>query len=281
MPVSSLIAGSRMLTAEVLALTTSVERQVAASTPPVPLDGSHGDVAQSVPNGRSGALRVLHPFGRVARAAGRASAERRGDAGWGTPRRRRLGHGSARSPRGGSRRERPEPPQVPEQPPEAVLDFLRQLGVAMAAAGDSADRVTLILDDVAKAYAARGVQLLRAPDRRVRPDRGGRRQPRRLRAGRATAAPARPDRRALPADRRHPARQAVGVSEASDRLDDVLVGPAAVPGVGPGGRLRRAHRRPGPAAEPDRWPRCRRTSGSAWWSASSRWWAERDHVRVA
>ena len=33
-PVSSLIAGSRMLTAEVLALTTSVERQVAARTPP-------------------------------------------------------------------------------------------------------------------------------------------------------------------------------------------------------------------------------------------------------
>ena len=39
MPVSSLIAGSRMLTAEVFALTTSVEMQVAASTPPVRLDG--------------------------------------------------------------------------------------------------------------------------------------------------------------------------------------------------------------------------------------------------
>ena len=35
MPVSWLIAGSRMLTADVFALTTSVERQVAASTPPV------------------------------------------------------------------------------------------------------------------------------------------------------------------------------------------------------------------------------------------------------
>src|SRR3954465_15982823 len=32
-PASSLMAGSRMLTAEVFALTTSVERQVAASTP--------------------------------------------------------------------------------------------------------------------------------------------------------------------------------------------------------------------------------------------------------
>jgi hypothetical protein len=34
-PVSSLIAGSRMLTADVLALTTKVEMQVAANTPPV------------------------------------------------------------------------------------------------------------------------------------------------------------------------------------------------------------------------------------------------------
>ena len=33
-PVSALMAGSRMLTAEVLALTTSVDRQVAARTPP-------------------------------------------------------------------------------------------------------------------------------------------------------------------------------------------------------------------------------------------------------
>ena len=33
-PVSAEIAGSRMLTAEVLAFTTSVEMQVAASTPP-------------------------------------------------------------------------------------------------------------------------------------------------------------------------------------------------------------------------------------------------------
>ena len=44
-----------------------------------------------------------------------------------------------------------------EEPPEAVLDFLRRLGVAMCRAGDSADRVTIILDDVAQAYAAHGV----------------------------------------------------------------------------------------------------------------------------
>ena len=37
-PVSSLIAGSRMLTAEVFAFTTSVARQVAARTPVVPVD---------------------------------------------------------------------------------------------------------------------------------------------------------------------------------------------------------------------------------------------------
>src|SRR4051812_7704553 len=36
MPVSSLIAGSRMLTADVFALTTSVDRQVTASTPRAP-----------------------------------------------------------------------------------------------------------------------------------------------------------------------------------------------------------------------------------------------------
>jgi hypothetical protein len=34
MPVSELIAGSRMLTAEVLALTMNVDRQVTARTPP-------------------------------------------------------------------------------------------------------------------------------------------------------------------------------------------------------------------------------------------------------
>jgi hypothetical protein len=34
-PVSSLIAGSRMLTADVLAFTTRVDRQVAAKTPPL------------------------------------------------------------------------------------------------------------------------------------------------------------------------------------------------------------------------------------------------------
>ena len=45
MPVSSLMAGSRMLTAEVLAFTTNVERQVAASTPPVRV----ADVAVTTP----------------------------------------------------------------------------------------------------------------------------------------------------------------------------------------------------------------------------------------
>jgi uncharacterized membrane protein YjjP (DUF1212 family) len=50
-----------------------------------------------------------------------------------------------------------------EEPPEAVLDFLRQVGVAMCRAGDSADRVTVILDDVARAYAARGVSFFVLP----------------------------------------------------------------------------------------------------------------------
>jgi hypothetical protein len=39
-PVSSLIAGSKMLTAEVFAFTTSVAMQVAASTPVAPLDAT-------------------------------------------------------------------------------------------------------------------------------------------------------------------------------------------------------------------------------------------------
>jgi uncharacterized membrane protein YjjP (DUF1212 family) len=55
----------------------------------------------------------------------------------------------------------PEP--VEEQPPEEVLDFLRLLGVAMCRAGDSADRVTLILEDVAQAYAAKGVSFFVLP----------------------------------------------------------------------------------------------------------------------
>ena len=40
MPVSSLMAGSRMLTAEVFAFTTSVEMQAAARTPPARAVGS-------------------------------------------------------------------------------------------------------------------------------------------------------------------------------------------------------------------------------------------------
>jgi len=57
----------------------------------------------------------------------------------------------------------PERPQVPEQPPEAVLDLLRHLGVAMVRAGDPVDRVTLILEDVARAYAAREVRFFVLP----------------------------------------------------------------------------------------------------------------------
>lgn len=57
----------------------------------------------------------------------------------------------------------PEKPQVPEQPPDEVLDLLRHLGVAMQRAGDAADRVTLILEDVATAYAASGVRFFVLP----------------------------------------------------------------------------------------------------------------------
>ena len=57
----------------------------------------------------------------------------------------------------------PEPEPIPEQAPEAVLDFLRLLGVAMCRAGDAADRVTLILEDVATAYSAHGVSFFVLP----------------------------------------------------------------------------------------------------------------------
>ena len=43
-PVSALIAGSRMLTADVLALTTKVDRQVAASTPRAAESAERGTV---------------------------------------------------------------------------------------------------------------------------------------------------------------------------------------------------------------------------------------------
>jgi uncharacterized membrane protein YjjP (DUF1212 family) len=52
---------------------------------------------------------------------------------------------------------------VVQQPPEEVLDFLRLLGVAMCRAGDSADRVTVILDDIARAYGATGVSFFVLP----------------------------------------------------------------------------------------------------------------------
>jgi len=57
----------------------------------------------------------------------------------------------------------PTPAPVVEEPPDAVLDFLRNLGVAMCRAGDSADRVTVILEDVARAYAAHGVSFFVLP----------------------------------------------------------------------------------------------------------------------
>src|SRR5688572_4794480 len=73
MPVSSLIAGSRMLTADVFAFTTNVEMQVAARTPracPVLcatsligfLSAGVGRLADPAFDDRSGATQSLHPF---------------------------------------------------------------------------------------------------------------------------------------------------------------------------------------------------------------------------
>jgi uncharacterized membrane protein YjjP (DUF1212 family) len=55
----------------------------------------------------------------------------------------------------------PEP--VPAQPPEAVLELLRSLGIALSRAGEPADRVTHVLDDVSRMYAAAGVTFFVVP----------------------------------------------------------------------------------------------------------------------
>lgn len=57
----------------------------------------------------------------------------------------------------------PEPEPVPAPPPEAVLDLLGHLGIAMSRAGEPADRVTQILGQIAEAYAAHGVTFFVVP----------------------------------------------------------------------------------------------------------------------
>lgn len=52
---------------------------------------------------------------------------------------------------------------VPDQAPEDVLELLRNLGAAMSRAQDNAERITQILDDVAKAYGAYGVSFFVLP----------------------------------------------------------------------------------------------------------------------
>ena len=57
----------------------------------------------------------------------------------------------------------PEPEFVVAPPPEAVLDLLRHLGVAMAQAGDATERVTQILGEVAGVYDVEGVTFFVVP----------------------------------------------------------------------------------------------------------------------
>lgn len=57
----------------------------------------------------------------------------------------------------------PEPEHVVAPPPEAVLELLRHLGVALSRAGDATERVTQILGDVASMYAVRGVTFFVVP----------------------------------------------------------------------------------------------------------------------
>ena len=60
-----------------------------------------------------------------------------------------------------------EPPATPEpvlaQPPGVVLELLRGLGVALIRTGEPADRVTHILDEVARIYGATGVTFFVVP----------------------------------------------------------------------------------------------------------------------
>ncbi|WP_243057795.1 threonine/serine exporter ThrE family protein [Nocardioides sp. SR21] len=53
--------------------------------------------------------------------------------------------------------------RIPDQAPEDVLELLRNLGAAMSRAQDNAERITQILDDVAKAYGAYGVSFFVLP----------------------------------------------------------------------------------------------------------------------
>lgn len=52
---------------------------------------------------------------------------------------------------------------APPQPPEAILELLRNLGVALSRAGDATERVTQILGDVASVYAVSGVTFFVVP----------------------------------------------------------------------------------------------------------------------
>jgi uncharacterized membrane protein YjjP (DUF1212 family) len=113
---------------------------------------------------------------------------------------------------------------VPDQAPEAILDFLRQLGVAMCQAQDNAERITQILDDVAKSYGARGVSFFVLPTGVfVRIDTGG---ATRVDFAPGGSAPLRLDQidalYRLIDDIRH---GRLGVAAASVRLDKVLHAP--------------------------------------------------------
>jgi uncharacterized membrane protein YjjP (DUF1212 family) len=57
----------------------------------------------------------------------------------------------------------PEPAPVAAPPPDAILDLLRHLGVALSRAGDATERVTQILGEVAGVYDVSGVTFFVVP----------------------------------------------------------------------------------------------------------------------
>lgn len=124
----------------------------------------------------------------------------------------------------------PEPEELPAQAPEEVLELLRRLGAAMSRAQDNAERITQILDDVAKAYGAIGVSFFVLPTGIfVRIESGA--------ASHVDFAPSRPDPLRLDQiDRlyrlideiRH---GLVDVPAATDRLDALLAAPRRFGGL--------------------------------------------------
>src|ERR1700704_1010507 len=60
--------------------------------------------------------------------------------------------------------QRPPPvPAAPPPPPAELIDFLRQIGVALCQAGDAANRITFEMEELADAYGVSNVHFFVVP----------------------------------------------------------------------------------------------------------------------